>query len=167
MMRKFSFTFIVLTSLSACTPVKETGKFIVYNLKDSIYETTYALQDWTMTPPTGDGELQDVDPRYCYRLQTDIVCYDRLMPGMERQLVSYQGTDAPAPPQLAMRLLPKSALNESYKSENRVTSAQPVFTEIPEEKKEEPKINPETGEVELVPDTASELLPDPSISPQL
>lgn len=161
---RFNACLILLVITCACTPAAETGKFLADNLKDSMYETAYAIDDWANTPPKGKGELKPMAHRYCYKVQTDILCYRQPMPGMETQLVGYQGQDAPTPPAATMRLMPKSALNESVKPQNRVLTAKPVIEKLPEAA---PAINTHSEEGEVNIDSSNETLPDPTSSPQL
>lgn len=153
-------------ALTACEPAKQSAKFFADNLKDSVYETAYAIDDWANTPPKGEGELLPVPHRYCYRAQGDILCYRQPMPGWEGRLVAYQGTDAKEPPRQVMQLLPKSAKNEAVTPESRVAGAKPVFNDLPKQEAL-PGIEDVDGEVEVQPDSANEVLPDPTASPQL
>lgn len=153
--------FLVASALCACAPAEETGKFVAGSLKDNIYHTAYAIGDWANTPPKGKGDKLPMRHSYCYKVQMDILCYRQPMPGLETQLVGYQGTGAPQPPAVATRLLPKSALNETMTPEKRVSLAKPVFEVTPGPETDQPN-------VEITPDaTGSEILPDPNTSPQL
>ena len=161
-MKRF-FLMILSVAVSGCEPAKETGLFVADNVKDSIYSTVYTVQDWAMTPPKGKGEPLPVANSYCYRAQTDVLCYRQPMPGWEGRLVAYQGTDALAPPPPVMVLLPKSAKGKALSAENRVAAAKPVFKERPKDPVEAPK-DPNAPEM---PSSLNEQLPDPSQSPQL
>lgn len=160
--------FYCLLCVSACTPVKNAGVFMASNLRDGVHHTVYAIEDWTMASPDDVEDHKLVDDRYCYRVQTDILCYTSHMPGMEQQLVSYQGSDALPPPQIAMRLLPKSSLNEDRLPENKVKLAKPVVAyDAQADADNNASDAGDNGEVALSPDVGSEILPDPSNSPQL
>lgn len=162
-MKRISFVFLTLVTVSGCEPAKETGSFIANNVKDAVYETTYKVQDWAMTPPKHKGEPLPVASTYCYRAQTDVLCYRQPMPGWEGRLVAYQGTDALPPPPPVMQLLPKPSRDMSMAPENRIASSKPVFSEAPKEEKPDAK-DPNAPEL---PNSLNEQLPDPSQSPQL
>lgn len=161
--KRSALIFTGLLSVSACEPAKQTGTFLANNLKDSLYETGYAVQDWAMTPPRGKGEPLPVASSYCYRAQTDVLCYRQPMPGWEGRLVAYQGTDALPPPPPVMQLLPRPSRDTSMLPENRVAASKPVFKEMPKE--EEPEDKDADGI--SMPNALNEQLPDPSQSPQL
>ena len=133
------------------------------NIKDSIYETTYQVQEWAFTPPAKKGEPLPVANRYCYHAQTDVLCYRQPMPGWEGRLVAYQGTDAQPPPPPVMQLLPKPAKDMSMAPENRIATSKPVFKEAPVA--EEPVAKDPTAPE--LPNSLNEQLPNPSQSPQL
>lgn len=141
----------------------ETGRSVGDNVKDSIYETKDQLKEWIFTPPKKKGEPLPIASRYCYKAQTDILCYRQPMPGWEGRLVAYQGTDALPPPPPVMELMPKATKDSRQLPENRVATAKPVFAEPPKEEKKEAK---DPNEPEL-PNSLNEQLPDPSQSPQL
>lgn len=156
--------FSALFGLGACAPAHETGKFLADNIKDSVYETAYAIEDWASTPPKGKGKPLPQAHRYCYRVQGDILCYRQPMPGMEYRLVGYQGYGAPQPPSPTMQLLPKSKLDESMTPENKLANSKPVFGVAPEGAKiVEPGEDPGAASDP----SASEVLPDPTHLPQL
>lgn len=161
--KRISFIFLTAASVTACEPAKQAGSFLANNAKDAIYETTYKVQDWAMTPPKGKGEPLPVASTYCYKAQTDVLCYRQPMPGWEGRLVAYQGTDALPPPPPVMQLLPKANKDKSMLPENRVAASKPVFPEKPPEEKQEVK-DPNAPEL---PSSLNEQLPDPSQSPQL
>ncbi|NBO19002.1 MAG: hypothetical protein EBV03_07220 [Proteobacteria bacterium] len=149
-------------ALSACEPAARTGEQLANSLKDNIYNTAYAIDYWANTPPKGKGAPLPMKHSYCYKVQTDVLCYRQPMPGLETRLVGYQGAGAPPPPESVTRLLPKSAMNEDIKPENRIAKAKPVFEAPPKDE------DPEKPNVEITPDaTGSEVLPDPNSSPQL
>lgn len=148
--------------VSGCEPAKETASFRANNIKDSIYETTYKVQDWAMTPPKKKGEPLAVASTYCYRAQTDVLCYRQPMPGWEGRLVAYQGTDAMPPPPPVMQLLPKPSKDTSMAPENRIATTKPVFKEMPKEEDA-----PKDPDAPAQPSSLNEQLPDPSQSPQL
>lgn len=153
---------ILSVAVSGCEPAKETGFFVADNAKDSIYSTTHTVADWATKPRKKNNEKRDLASTYCYRSQTDVLCYRQPMPGWEGRLVAYQGTDALPPPPPVMVLLPKSAKGKALSAENRVAAAKPVFSSAPKE--EEKTKDPNAPEM---PNSFNEQLPDPSQSPQL
>ncbi len=162
-MKALPVLFLGCLATGACAPAEETGTSLANNIKDSIYETTYQVQDWALTPPKKKAEPLAVANRYCYHAQTDVLCYRQPMPGWEGRLIAYQGTDALPPPPPVMQLLPKPSKDVSMAPEKRVADTKPVFSEAPKEEAPAAK-DPNAPEL---PNSLNEQLPDPSQSPQL
>jgi hypothetical protein len=138
---------------------------VANNIRDNVKVTERHVKDWwnyepEILPP------HPVPDSYCYRTQTDVLCYRAPMPGWEHRLVGYQGTNAAPPPLAMMQPLPAKSVDEAMLPETRVNNAKPVFVEMPPEVKEEPKdskeITPETA-----PENVHETIADPTLSPQL
>ena len=162
-MKRYSALIGVSVLLAGCAPDVQIAKSLATSLKDNVYETTYRVKDWAMTPPPKRGEPLQVADSYCYRALQDILCYSQPMNGWENRLVAYQGTNAkpPAPPR--MQLLAKSKDDDSSLPVNRVAGSKPVFTTLP--------ALPKEGEKNADPlqptDSSHEILPDPSLAPEL
>lgn len=143
-------------------PAQRTAEGYADTFRDNVKKTANKVQEWWFTPLPSTEPLP-VRASYCYKAQTDVLCYREPMPGWEHRLVAYQGTGAEAPPAPSMELLPKQTGDTSKLAENRVASTKPVFVEPPPEPKEAPK---DAGSP-AVEDKSHESLPDPATSPQL
>ena len=160
-MKKYGI--LALIALTGCsTPPAEAAKTLATNVKNDIYETSYKIHDWAMTPPKEALPPQDVATSYCYRALQDIMCYRQPMPGWENRLVAYQGTNAVPPSPSQMVLLPKRKEDTSILPANRVASSKPVFETLPTLPKEGEKSSDSPSI-----DSSREILPDPALAPEL
>lgn len=138
-----------------------TANRVANNIRDNIKATADHVEEWWNYEP----EVKYPNPvpnTYCYRSYGDVLCYRAPMPGWEHRLVGYQGTYADAPPPPMMEPLPGKS-GEKMLPANRVAAAQPVFLEMPEEIKEEKKIE---DLAEPAPENLREVS-DPALAPQL
>jgi hypothetical protein len=156
--KKSWFSLVLVLGLAGCVPVETTATKLANDLKDNVYETSYKVKEWAMTPPADKLPPKEVANSYCYRVLQDILCYRQSMPGWENKLVAYQGTHAKPPAPATMQLIAKSKPNPATKAVNRVASAKPVFTENPDGTK---------VVIEAVEGITHEPLPDPSLAPEL
>lgn len=145
-------------SLTACGPVVETTDRVANNIKADAHATAEHMEKWFAIPRKQSP--RPVPTTYCYKAQTDVLCYRQPMPGWEHRLVGYQGTGAEPPPPATMQVL-KTASGSPETPAMRVAGAQPVFIEPP------PEIQGSDSSAMPVADTAHEVLPDPAMSPQL
>lgn len=157
--------YSVLASLLLLTgcPAADAAKDLANDTKDSIYETSYQIKDWAMTPPAPPKPPLEVADTYCYRVLQDILCHRQPMPGWEDRLVGYQGTHATSPTPAQMELLAKRKDDPSILPANRVANAKPVFTSLPPLPKETEKSTESAPAV----DSSHEILPDPALAPEL
>ena len=141
---------------------ERTAKGYANQLRDNVKKTGAKIQEWWFTPLPSTEPLP-VASSYCYKAQTDILCYRQPMPGWEHRLVAYQGTGAAPPPPATMQLMPQKANDNSKLAENRLANVKPIFVELPPEPKQAPKdaSQPTTD------DHSQEVLPDPTLTPQL
>jgi hypothetical protein len=144
---------------------KSTTTRVANQIRDNVHATARHLKNWWTYDPNAQVANKTVPDSYCYRAQGDVLCYRAPMPGWENRLIGYQGTFAKAPSPVMMEPLPGQSVDAAMLPANRVASAKPVFTAMPEEIKEEPK-NPEEL-LEADPQNAHETIADPTLSPQL
>lgn len=144
---------------------QRTAEGYANQLRDNVKKTGQKVQEWWFTPLPSTDPLP-VQASYCYKSQTDTLCYRQPMPGWEHRLIAWQGTNAEPPPPAVMQLMPRRNLDASKLPESRMAGAQPVFVEPLPETKEVPK---DSAEQPAAPgaDKANEALPDPATSPQL
>lgn len=159
--------------------VKHGAQEAATQARDNVYETSYKLKDWAVTPPPGKKPNLAVKASYCYSVLQDVVCYRQPMPGWEHRLVGYQGTDAEAPPPAQTVALPQAPDDTSMQPATRVANAQPIFVGLPPgmngEKEGDAANNDPNKPTELAPIpkdqnpplTVKESLPNPAIVPQL
>ena len=131
-------------------------------VRDKVKVTGERLRSWLITP-TPIKKPNSIAASYCYRAQTDVLCYRQPVPGWEGRLLAFQGTDVTPPAPAQTQPLPKRVADASTLPENKVASAKPVFKELPPPPKEEEK-DPNAMPVF---DAAHEQLPNPLRSPQL
>lgn len=82
-------TLALLLATAACTPVSESVQHTADSLKTSVADDAGAWKDLlTYHPKPKTPQLPQT--RYCYKTQSDIVCYDSAQHGMTEQLVGYQ-----------------------------------------------------------------------------
>ena len=161
-MKLYSFFIPSCLLLGACTSTVESAKTLAEDLKTNVYETSYKIKDWAMTPPASNKDPKEVANAYCYQVLQDILCYRQPMPGWENKLVGYQGTHATTPPPAQMQLMAKSKEDPAIMPANKVASAKPVFTTLPDVPKPVEK-NTDAAPI----DASHEALPDPSKAPEL
>ncbi len=81
--------------LAACTNVVNSSDKATHIARKTAYDTTTKIQSWTRyNPPTTTP--QAAQSGYCYKVISDVVCYDRPQPHITSKLVAAQG-DAFAP----------------------------------------------------------------------
>lgn len=86
-------TLALLLAAGACTPMAESVQDGGNTLKTSLADDGAAWKDLlTYHPKSKTPQLPQT--RYCYKAQTDIVCYDSAQHGMTEQLVGYQDGDS-------------------------------------------------------------------------
>lgn len=133
-------------------------------VRDGIKRTNERLREWWLTPLPKEVK-KPVPQRYCYRVLQDILCYRSEMPGWESRLVGYQGTGAKPPKPATMEPLQLRAEDDKTLPKDYAAKAQPVFTDIPEEKKDNKSAVPSTGTIMI--DPMYEPLPNSVLVPQL
>lgn len=89
----FQLRFLLLAALGAalggCTQAVETSNAFAGQGKQAIHDTKEKWSDLlTYRPRSNTPQLPQT--RYCYTMQSDIVCYDSLQPGMTASLIGYQ-----------------------------------------------------------------------------
>ncbi len=83
----------LLAMAAACTPVSESIQHGGETVKASAADDAAAWKDLlTYHPKSKVPQLPQT--RYCYKAQTDIVCYDSAQHGMTEQMVGYQDGDS-------------------------------------------------------------------------
>lgn len=86
-MRFWAMAMMVL-ALTACDATRDTSQSAANVSKQMIDETTNSWRDlFTFRPRPGP---QDPQTRFCYQMQSDIVCYDTPQTHMTSKLVGYQ-----------------------------------------------------------------------------
>lgn len=142
---------------------KQGAKRVATNVRDNVRHNSRRLKEWWFYDPEEAAKgPQPVDPKYCYRVMQDILCYPGPMAGWETRLVAYQGTGAPAPAKVRTKPLPKLARDGYSTGPMRLKKADPVFNQIPEEPPKQPVTTDQPVDA-----AGQEVLPDPLISPQL
>lgn len=153
---------------------KRTAEGYANQFRDNMKKTADKVEEWWFTPLPSKEPLP-VQASYCYKAQTDTLCYRQPMPGWEHRLIAYQGTNAAPPPPAVMQLMPKRTPDAAQMPENRMANAQPVFVQAAPDAKEVAKeaAKETAGEAPKDPsapttlDSSQEILPDPAVSPQL
>jgi hypothetical protein len=78
----------VLMLLSACDNIVDGQRAAVSSINKSVNESVSLWSDlFTYHPPVPPQEAQT---RYCYRMMSDIVCYDSVQPTLTAKLIGYQ-----------------------------------------------------------------------------
>ncbi len=147
---------------------KQGAHRVANNFRDNVRHNSRRMKEWWFYDPQKDtAQNRAIPSSYCYTALQDIVCYRQPMPGWEHRLVGYQGTGAAPPPPAFTKPLPILSRNDSKLPANRLANAEPVFKEIPQDMKQDKK-EAEAGEApQPVNDAAQEILPDPTLAPQL
>lgn len=132
-------------------------------VRDKAKVTGNKLRSWLITPLPPKKANQAVAASYCYRSQTDVLCYRQPVPGWEGRLIAYQGTNAPSPEAAQTQPLPKRVADASILPANKAANAKPVFKELPPP----PKPVEKDPDAPPVFDASHEQLPNPTHLPQL
>lgn len=78
-------------ALSACDKVSDGARAVHDTTQRTLYDTRDSWLDFfTYHPPKPNQAPQT---RYCYQMQSDVVCYDSLQPQQTSRLVGYQDGD--------------------------------------------------------------------------
>lgn len=89
-MRLWAMAMMVL-ALTACDATRDTSQSAANVSKQMIDETANSWRDlFTFRPRPGP---QDPQTRFCYQMQSDIVCYDTPQTHMTSKLIGYQDGD--------------------------------------------------------------------------
>lgn len=87
--KTLAFILPLLLLANACTPMAEGVQETGDASKQVIYDTKKSWRGlFTYNPPSKIQPLPQT--RYCYGMQSDIVCYDSPQPNMTAKLVGYQ-----------------------------------------------------------------------------
>jgi hypothetical protein len=93
-------SFVILISLFALTACDRLGNnmhTLGQNVERGYDKTRYRMSDYLYSreasSPMPDASQQSAQTAYCYRLQTDIVCYDQPVARLRSQLVNAQNGD--------------------------------------------------------------------------
>lgn len=95
MTTRWMVVLVGLVLVSACTQVSQSGVRASNLARKSVYDTAEKTKQWMRynPPPTTPQAPQS---GYCYKVVSDVVCYDRPQPHITSKLVAAQG-DAFAP----------------------------------------------------------------------
>lgn len=94
-MNKPFLMLLLCVAVTACAGAQDSSVRVLDNVEDN------ASADWSKLrgyagvdkkPPPPRKET--AQPRYCYHLYQDIVCYGKPVPGQENRLVAYQDSSA-------------------------------------------------------------------------
>jgi|GEM_PF-2050174 len=92
MLHRFVLSVLALAALgtvAACNDFAQAQRSAADSSKRVVYETKSKWRDlFTYTPPSESEPLPQT--RYCYKTQTDTVCYDSPQLNMTAKLVGYQ-----------------------------------------------------------------------------
>ena len=147
---------------------KQGARRVADNMRDNVRHNARKAKEWWFYDPQKEAGNRAVPSSYCYSVLQDIVCYRQPMPGWESRLVGYQGTGATPPVPAVTKPLPKLTTDDSRQPAKRIANAKPTFSEIPQDMKKE---KPEELDGQLTQpaatDAAQEILPDPTMAPQL
>lgn len=114
---------IYVLSLAACTPLQEGGQRATFNVKNTVQNAAFVMQD-ILTYRPKKPQPKPVPPAYCYRVLQDIVCEGEPQPSAERRLVAYQG---PLPhKEVAAVSMPESSIHSSYDAKPAEVRPMPV-----------------------------------------
>ncbi len=94
MPKYFSLVFISLLSLTACDRLEHNAGTLGRNVEAGYDKTRYKLSDYIYSrdaaSPMPQENYQLAQTAYCYKLQTDIVCYDQPVDRLRSQLIASQ-----------------------------------------------------------------------------
>lgn len=86
-----TLALMLATSLSACQAVDNTTQAASISTKEWTDNTRRSFAGFFVLSPKPKPQLPQT--RYCYQMQTDIVCYDVPQPNMTARLSGYQNGD--------------------------------------------------------------------------
>ncbi len=110
-------------SLSACDQMNENVGRASDDVKQAYDGTRLKLSDWFYRRNASYAPERPYQPaRYCYRVQSDILCYDKPQEELRTRLVGYQGDDAIAPEEYAavMQQQEEDRMHEAYYVEDQM-----------------------------------------------
>lgn len=86
---------VLFAPLMACDPINDTSTRAASSSKQVIHNAKESWKDlFTYHPRVVPNSMPQT--RYCYRMQTDIVCYDSPQAGITAPLVGYQDGESVA-----------------------------------------------------------------------
>lgn len=80
---------VSVLALAACTPAAEGAQHAGTTVRSSMQDNVSAWRDLFTYSPRDKRALLP-QSRYCYQMQSDIVCYDSPQPNMTAKLTGYQ-----------------------------------------------------------------------------
>lgn len=81
---------VLLAPLVACDEIRDTSDLAADSTKRTIYDAKERWKDLLTYRPRHMAQRPLPQTRYCYRMQSDIVCYDAPQQGITAPLVGYQ-----------------------------------------------------------------------------
>jgi hypothetical protein len=78
----------LLFALPACNRISQSNNAVVDSSKRVVYNARDKWKNLLTYQPEATPQLPQT--RYCYKMQSDVVCYDSLQPSMTAKLVGYQ-----------------------------------------------------------------------------
>lgn len=86
---RFASAVAVLLTLAACTPAAESAQQAGVTTRTAMQDNQAAWRNLFKYSPK-DTRPQLPQTRYCYQMQSDIVCYDSPQPNMTAKMIGYQ-----------------------------------------------------------------------------
>ena len=100
MPKHLPFILICLLGLTACDRLGNNINALGDNIGKGYDKTRYKMSDYLYSrdaaAPVSTPSYQAAQTAYCYRVQTDTVCYDQPVPRLRNQLVGAQNTGSMA-----------------------------------------------------------------------
>lgn len=88
-MARFIVLAVTAALLTACTPAAQSAQQAGVTMRTAMQDNQAAWRD-VFTYHRKDTRPQLPQTRYCYQMQSDIVCYDSPQSGMTAKLIGYQ-----------------------------------------------------------------------------
>ncbi len=87
---RYFLSLSLIVMLAACVPMEENARRAGTDIRNSYDDTRYKVSNWIYPHEKKVTYERPLDPRFCYRVQSDVLCYDNPQPHLCTVLIAAQ-----------------------------------------------------------------------------
>lgn len=112
---------------NAAQDVHMAARQTAVNVRDQVKEVTGRVKTYFVLPAYQPAQSKPPQTAYCYRTQSDILCYRDPVPGAEMRLVAFQGVAQPDGSSQVVAVMEEPPL---VTAKDRAPSARPAYRAV-------------------------------------